>query len=109
MKVCPKCGRKWPDKAKFCPVDGGLLVSEEEKSESKPEEARPRQEKKFSETKWFMIGDHIKEEDVTPEDIPEDDLQEVYKKTAEIPPELRKKYSLSYKEKGPDDQDDGDK
>ena len=107
MKVCPKCGRKWPDKAKFCPVDGAVLVSEEEQNtESKPEKVRPRQEKKFSETKWFMIGDHIKEEDVTPEDIPEEDLDEIYKKTGEIPPELRKKYSLSYDgKKKPEDKE----
>ena len=95
MKICPKCGRRWPDKAKFCPVDGTTLEPEnKEEPDSGEQEAQPS--KAFSETKWFMIGDHIKDEDVTPEDIPDDDLEEIYKKTGQIPTELRKKYSLSF-------------
>jgi len=111
MKICPKCGRKWPDKAKFCPVDGGVLVSESDKEEKteKPDTAKPAKKKNFSETKWFMVGDHIKDEDVTPEDLTDDDLNKVYKKTGKIPDELRKKYSLNY-DKAPDAKDDkGDK
>ena len=102
MKVCPKCGRKWPDHAKFCPVDGTLLEPEEEKSQGTEKEKSTASgdsgKKRFSETKWFMIGDHIKEEEVTPEDILPEDLDEVYKKTGELPPEIRKKYSLEYSE-----------
>jgi hypothetical protein len=48
----------------------------------------------FSETKWFMAGELIKEEEVTPEDLLVDDLQKVYKRTQELPEEVRKKYSL---------------
>ena len=98
MKVCPKCGRRWPDHAKFCPVDGERLVEEEEQP-SKEEEPRPGPAgKRFSETKWFMVGDHIKDEGISPEDLPPEDLDEVYKKTSEIPKEIRKKYSLEYSE-----------
>ena len=48
----------------------------------------------FSETKWFMAGELIKEEEVTPEDLLVDDLQKVYKRTQELPEDVRKKYSL---------------
>jgi len=111
MKTCPKCGRKWPDKAKFCPVDGGVLVSESEKPvETEEDDAAQKSadpgKKNFSPTKWFMVGDHIKDEDLTPEDLTDDDLEKVYKKTGKIPDELRKKYSLNYEEKKSADPDD---
>jgi len=48
----------------------------------------------FSETKWFMAGELIKEEEVTPEDLLVEDLQKVYKRTQELPEEVRRKYSL---------------
>lgn len=107
MKICPKCGRKWPDKAKFCPVDGGVLASDSEKSEEAAPLPTGPKKKKFSETKWFMVGDHIKDEDVTPEDLTDADLNAVYKKTGKIPDELRKKYSLHY-DNAPDDADKKD-
>lgn len=104
MKICPKCKKKWPVDGKFCPMDGTTLVEEEEKkkkiarSEKKTVEDFPLEERKkwFSETKWFMAGDKIKDEDVTPEDIPIDDLDKIYRKTSELPPDIRKKYSLSF-------------
>ena len=103
MKVCPKCGRQWPDKAKFCPVDGTPLKRKEESAASPPVEPEEPPKKRFSETKWFMIGDHIKDEELTPEDIPTEDLEEVYKKTSELPPEIRKKYSLEYHDNNKED------
>lgn len=193
MKVCPKCGKKWPQTGKFCPMDGTPLVAEVEEepdvrptrilgpdelpkvversadvgaaatqtktkasasratvateaeppSESKPEKpaapaspapppvapvnttppppkapvpvesstppARPEQPTPkarppaepdrmgtFSETKWFMIGEHIKDEEVEASDLPVEDLQEIYKRTGVLPEEVRKKYSLRY-------------
>lgn len=50
----------------------------------------------FSETKWFMAGDNIKDEEVEAADKPVDDLQDIYKKTRDLPPDVRKKFSLQY-------------
>jgi hypothetical protein len=108
MKECPKCHSKWPDEGKFCPMDGSTLVivkAEEPKPSSKAEKARAegghgkKTSRQFSETKWFMAGESLKDEELTPEDIPIEDLDAIYRKTGEIPPELRKKFSLTYKDK----------
>ncbi len=162
MKVCPKCGKKWPATGKFCPMDGTPLVAEAEESDTRPtrilradeiptaaaplseagpsraELARPAPAEPstapaatkpetpkhpaaapvgpkespepeedmsptepdrpgtFSETKWFMIGDHIKDEEIEASDLPVEDLQEIYKRTGVLPEEVRKKYSLRY-------------
>lgn len=149
MKVCPKCGKKWPETGKFCPMDGTPLVSEVEDDEPDsrptrvlgPEElpvdaarepparpippvaepappppatasrprpcrtpppaedagpAEPDRPGAFSETKWFMVGDHIKDEEIEASDLPVEDLQEIYKRTGALPEEVRKKYSLRY-------------
>jgi hypothetical protein len=150
MKVCPKCKRTWPDKGKFCPMDGTALVAESPpqagadkdtlelppgkagKAEAKavkeprwaqaaagkpaskadagevatkpmPEpapgaapEKKGGKSKRFSETKWFMMGDQIQEDDLGPENLRVEELQEKYRKTAELPPEVRRKYSLNY-------------
>ena len=105
MKVCPKCGRKWPDHAKFCPVDGELL-QEESKEDNTAAKNRvekkkePKGQPKFSETKWFMVGEHLDEiDDVSTEDLPPEDLNKVYKKENELPKEIRKKYSLEFTDK----------
>jgi len=48
----------------------------------------------FSETKWFMAGDLIKDEEITPEDLPVEDLQKVYERREKLPEDVREKYSL---------------
>ncbi len=149
MKVCPKCGKKWPEVGKFCPMDGTPLVSEVEDDDPDshptrvlgPEElpadaagkppagptppvarpvpeppvaptpppphrsptpaedagpAEPGRPGSFSETKWFMVGEHIKDEEIEASDLPVEDLQEIYKRTGVLPEEVRKKYSLRY-------------
>lgn len=53
----------------------------------------------FSETKWFMIGDHLKDEEIEASDLPVEDLQEIYRRTGKLPDEVRRRYSLRYKEK----------
>ncbi len=74
-------------------------------------EAKPAAEPKkgkgaraFSETKWFMVGEAIKDEDLDPELVANKELQKQYKATQELPPEVRKKFSLTYgsEEKGSD-------
>ena len=74
-------------------------------------ESRPAVEPKkgkapraFSETKWFMVGEAIKEQDLDPELVANKELQKQYKATQELPAEVRKKFSLSYgtDEKGSD-------
>lgn len=149
MKVCPKCGKKWPETGKFCPMDGTPLVSEveDEEPDSRPtrvlgpnelpadaageppakpappaaepasappvtaprppprrtpppaEDAGPADPDRpgaFSETKWFMVGEHIKDEEIEASDLPVEDLQAIYKRTGVLPEEVRKKYSLRY-------------
>lgn len=179
MKVCPKCGKTWPETGKFCPMDGTPLVAEVEEDEpgarptrilsadelptitseerpakppapaarpvpppatpvpeakpaprppaapaaatprgsearpaspppkppapavkpasvEEPAPAEPDRPGAFSETKWFMIGEHIKDEEVEASDLPVEDLQEIYKRTGTLPEEVRKKYSLRY-------------
>lgn len=149
MKVCPKCGKKWPETGKFCPMDGTPLVAEvtDDEPDSRPtralgpeelpadvvkepparatppvaepaapppeaqtrprprgspppaEEAGPPEPDRpgtFSETKWFMVGEHIKDEEIEASDLPVEDLQEIYKRTGSLPEEVRKKYSLRY-------------
>lgn len=204
MKLCPKCGKKWPDTGKFCPMDGTPLVAEQDEEDSSakptrilsadelptlvgdseppskpaavepPKPSAPRVEPispkekpsvpkvepvtpserppapkveplspttseakapkqvapepepapvepeeqvvvtedrpgTFSETKWFMIGEHIKDEEIEASDLPIEDLQEIYKRTESLPEEVRKKYSLRYKGKkgGADSQKKG--
>jgi hypothetical protein len=119
MKLCPKCGRKWPDTGKFCPFDGASL---EEEKRAEPTDIRtsatvvmevpkdlaalkkstgasasePASKKKqFSETQWFMKS-------IKPEDLEEitshddgDIATEQYVKKEEIKTEVRKKFSLS--------------
>ena len=55
-----------------------------------------KKKREFSETKWFMLGDVIEEKDLDPEIVPTDKLREQYRPTTELPPEVRKKFSLSY-------------
>ena len=50
----------------------------------------------FSETKWFMVGEAIKDEEVEPQDVPVEDLQKIYRKTSELPDDVRKKFSLTF-------------
>lgn len=61
---------------------------------------KPKKAKRFRETKWFMMGDQMKDEDIEIEDLPMEELQKKYMVTSELPPEIRKKYSLEYKEEG---------
>lgn len=37
MKVCAKCGRKWPVDGNFCPIDGSDLVPIPDDAEAEPE------------------------------------------------------------------------
>jgi len=120
MKTCPKCQNQWPDTGKFCPMDGTPLVASDatqpvpstivppvsdapESAHSKntiimtPSDA-PKPKKKFSDTKWFLLGDQIKDEDREPEEVPPDELQKMYKTTKEMPVEVRRKFSLEYKD-----------
>jgi hypothetical protein len=61
------------------------------------EPAKPAKKgRSFSETKWFMIGEQIKNDEVGPEDVPVESLQQTYRPTQELPPEVRKKFSLTY-------------
>jgi len=64
--------------------------------EDRPPAPPPDRPGTFSETKWFMIGEHIKDEEVEPSDVPVEDLQEIYKRTGALPEEVRRKYSLRY-------------
>lgn len=151
---CPKCKRTWPDKGRFCPMDGTPLVAESpvldsevetpkpaqspvvaksrpvepvktapkpaeppRRVEAKPTpakapEPRPAQEKSgpkrvnqpkkapapdaFSETKWFMKGELVKDDDLGPEVFTAKQLEDQYHKTTDLPEEIRKKYSLRF-------------
>lgn len=44
MKVCPNCGKQYPDDANFCPVDAGRLtpVAASAKAEAKPKKGTPK-------------------------------------------------------------------
>lgn len=131
MKHCPKCKREWPDTGKFCPMDGTPLedLEEDEEQEDLSTQVMDEDEEKaeaagdapapapveaaegdvpFSETKWFMAGETVKDKEVEAEDRPLDDLQDVYKKTRQLPPDVRKKFSLKYGTKD-DDKDSGKK
>lgn len=107
MKECPKCHSQWPDHGKFCPKDGTTLIPvKKEEPPSPPKKAvhavsdNPKKTSRaFSETKWFLAGEKIKEEAITPEDIPVENLDAIYRKTGELPSDVRKKFSLTYKEK----------
>jgi len=57
-------------------------------------EAKPRKGE-FSETKWFMAGELVKEDEIGPEAFPVQQLEPRYRKTKELPAEVRKKFSLS--------------
>lgn len=41
MKVCPKCGKQYPDDANFCPLDAGRLVAADESEQARPAEEAP--------------------------------------------------------------------
>jgi hypothetical protein len=59
-----------------------------------PAEPRPKKGE-FSETKWFMAGELVKEDEIGPEAYPVQQLEPRYRKTRELPPEVRRKYSLT--------------
>jgi len=119
MKLCPKCGRKWPDSGKFCPFDGASLQEEKRaetavadirtsatvvmevpkdladlKKASAPQEPASKK-KQFSETQWFMKSIKPEElEEITSHD--DGDLAtEQYVKKEELKTEVRKKFSLA--------------
>lgn len=143
MKVCPHCGRTWPDTGRFCPMDGTGLVPQPEATSTaerpgsatppaaavpaptrkgtrgtravragaaeKPTEAVPpaapvaegpaprksRSRGAFSETKWFMVGElEVPKDEIEPEILAPKDLEPRYKKTRELPPEVRRRFSL---------------
>ncbi|MBM4387560.1 MAG: hypothetical protein FJ088_07455 [Deltaproteobacteria bacterium] len=85
--------------AKAKPEKSRVDLRTASKADAVPKAKKAAGSQWFSETKWFQVGDKIKEEEVTPEDIPLDDLDKIYKKTSELPEDVRKKYSLSYKDK----------
>jgi hypothetical protein len=72
------------------------------KPEPKPEPKKSKTPRQFSETKWFMVGEAIQDKDLDPELVSDKDLQKQYKPTKELPPEVRKKFSLNY---GSDEKD----
>jgi len=145
MKVCPRCGRTWPDSGRFCPMDGAGLVPQAEAAPppgppeapaapaagaapgtaprkgtrgtravraaapekptqavppageaaegSAPRKGKPRGA--FSETKWFMAGElEVPKDEIGPEILAPKDLEPRYKKTRELPPEVRRRFSL---------------
>lgn len=122
MKLCPKCGRKWPDTGKFCPFDGASLQEEKRaetadirtsatvmlevpkdlgdlmklKGPSAPPAPEPASKKKqFSETQWFMKSIKPEElEEITTQDDT-DVATEQYVKKEELKTEVRKKFSLA--------------
>ena len=71
-------------------------------AKSKKGSAGRKKGEPFSETKWFMVGETVKEQEVEAEDRPLDDLQDVYKQTRTLPPDVRKKFSLKYGAKDDD-------
>lgn len=80
--------------------------AEPRKAEPAREAPKPPQKKRaFSETRWFMVGEAIEEKDLDPDTIPPEELQRQYRPTSELPPEVRRKFSLTYgqEEKGGDD------
>lgn len=123
MKTCPKCHKTFPDRSRFCPMDGSALETLEDSGKSEmshhphsnnkripPEEVVTKplekppveiedEKKRFSETKWFMLGDKMAEDDLEPDDIKIEELQARYMKTEELPTEIREKYSLEYQKK----------
>jgi len=137
MKYCPKCKTEWPDKGKFCPKDGTplrdktediaaeecktRLMDPEELVENGSEDItvdvepkggsgdRKKESEAFSETKWFMVGDHIKDEEIEAEDLVVEDLQKIYKKTSTLPSDVRKKFSLRYGTKEDEEEKDNKK
>lgn len=89
-----------PTQAKVQPEKSQIDLKSVSKGDAVPKAKKAAGSQWFSETKWFQFGDKIKEEEVTPEDIPLDDLDKLYKRTGELPDDVRKKYSLSYNDKG---------
>jgi len=59
-----------------------------------PAEPRPKKGE-FSETKWFMAGDLVKDDEIGPEIFPAQQLEPRYRKTKELPADVRKKFSLA--------------
>ena len=49
----------------------------------------------FSETKWFMAGELVKDDEIGPEAFPVQQLEPRYRKTKELPADVRKKFSLA--------------
>lgn len=48
----------------------------------------------FSETKWFQAGELVKDDEIGPEVFPAQALEPRYRKTHELPADVRKKFSL---------------
>lgn len=152
MKVCPRCGRTWPDTGRFCPMDGTGLVAQAEAApqpapreepavappappvptrkgtrgtravraaaSEKPTQTVPptgpvtegaasrkgRSRGGFSETKWFMAGElEVPKDEIGPEILAPTDLEPRYKKTRELPPEVRRRFSLEREEEASKD------
>jgi len=59
-----------------------------------PAEPKPKKGE-FSETKWFMAGELVKDDEIGPEAFPVQQLEPRYRKTKELPDDVRKKFSLS--------------
>ena len=114
MKVCPKCGHEWPDKARFCPNDGTRLDDDTIRAEE-PESGASQQAEKpeggekseegdpnlgtFSATQWFMAA--VDPDELTDEASPEElqEKQGKYERDETIPEEKRRRFSLSKKGK----------
>ena len=62
---------------------------------AKPAAAPKTKKGEFSETKWFMAGDMVKEDEIGPEAYPVDQLEPRYRKTHELPADVRHKFSLT--------------
>lgn len=101
MKICPQCGKSWPDAARFCPVDGAVIPAGE------PCEVKPVREDssvepapaigQFSETKWFKKGEVVGEQDLPVESLGAGQLERKYEKTSEFSAVDEQMFSLRRK------------
>jgi hypothetical protein len=103
MKICPQCGKSWPDAARFCPVDGAVIPVDMP-SDAKPEREDSGMEPapaigQFSETKWFKKGEVVDEQDLPVETLGAGQLEQKYEKTSEFSAVDEEMFSLRRRKK----------
>lgn len=103
MKICPQCGKSWPDAARFCPVDGTEIPDEKPVAKVQPSEPVNVEPApgigQFSETKWFKKGEVIAQDDLPIDALGVNQLERKYEKTSEFSIVDEEMFSLRRKKK----------